>query len=98
MVSTGLETLREDEYMNAEPGQKLSFKHTETMEKLFQLLDQSFDVLNARIPKNGITEEKWKNGSKQVHFSQFLNDFPYLDLKNFSVFNFGFYLHFESLH
>jgi len=39
--------------------EKCLFAQTHTMESTIELVDQSFDIMNARIPKNGINLQKW---------------------------------------
>lgn len=50
--------------MNNVPETKRSFQHSEEFEKLILLLDQSFDIVNARIPKKGINISKWEGKDK----------------------------------
>lgn len=63
-VASGLKTYREDEELNNVPLLKRKFKNTMVMENLFELLDESFNVMNARCPKDGINEKKWEKGEK----------------------------------
>lgn len=63
-VASGLKTYREDEELNDVPLLKRKFKNTMVMENLFELLDESFNVMNARCPKDGINEKKWEKGEK----------------------------------
>ena len=63
-VASCLKTYREDEELNDVPLLKRKFKNTMVMENLFELLDESFNVMNARCPKDGINEKKWEKGEK----------------------------------
>ena len=56
-VTAGLKTYREYERMH--DSDILQFEHTETMDDIFYLLNKTFDVMNARCTKDGITKEKW---------------------------------------
>lgn len=41
------------------------FKDTQWTEEFFLLINDVFDIMNARCPKNAINEENWP-GSKKV--------------------------------
>ena len=59
-VASGLKTYREDEELNDVPLLKRKFKNTMVIENLFELLDESFNVMNARCPKDGINGKRAK--------------------------------------
>ena len=62
--------MREEEELASIPSEKRLFEKTEAMEQLFDLLNRSFDVMNARCPLKGIKREYWTRDKKVPAHSQ----------------------------
>ena len=59
-VGTALKTLRE----RTDASVSDKFLGSEATEELILLLNKSFDIMNTRIPKTGITKENWPEYEK----------------------------------
>ena len=64
-IVNGLKLYREEEMRTKEEWEPMILKNSEPMEKLFKLLDECFDIMNARHPKHGINQLNWA-GYKKV--------------------------------
>lgn len=65
-VAVGLNVYRDPEKTKDKEIRKL-FIGSEQTEQLIRLLDETFDILNARCAKTGITEKKWERQSVVRH-------------------------------